>query len=345
MKHQTLQAALQQQIVDDADRTFAHSIFSTADVSTISDLLNGYCKEQFGQIVSTCTFVYLSVGATCVVQLADRREIVIKANGPQYDLTALTASCQIQNFLAEQGFPCPRVLRLPEQFGTASLMVQSFCDPGDRVNPVDPNINTTMACYLAKLMRHTKASPQLSLLHSELPVWMELHQPQLWHKPHNVLFNFEKTAAGAEWIDEIAHQSKQILREATGPLLIGHSDWSLQNMSFYQGKLTSVYDWDSLRLGLEPCFVGGAARCFRHDWRYGPPKTAITIEEMLMFVEAYEQERGQPFTPNEHRVLGAAIVYTAAYEMRCVHAIKTPEDAHYTRSRRKLHQLTESFLQ
>ncbi len=88
-------------------------------------------------------------------------------------------------------------------------------------------------------------------------------------KPHNVLFDFEKTAAGAEWIDDLARQAKQILRGATGSLVIGHSDWSLQNMSFRQGKLNCVYDWDSLRVGLEPCFVGGAARCFYHDWRMG----------------------------------------------------------------------------
>ena len=174
---------------------------------------------------------------------------------------------------------------------------------------------------------------------------MEMNQPQLWHKPHNVLFDFEKTAVGAEWIDEIARQAKQILQEATGPLVIGHSDWSLQNMSFRQGTLSCVYDWDSLRIGLEPCFVGGAARCFRHDWRYGPPETAITVEEILTFIEAYEHKRGQPFTQDERCVLGAAVVYTAAYEMRCVHAIATHTDAYYTCSKRKLHQLVESFLE
>ena len=342
MTHPTLQTALAQLIVDDADRKLADSIFATIDVSKISALLNRYCQEQFGQAIATCRFAYLSVGATFVVQLTDKRELVLKAIGPQYDLTALTACCKIQDWLAKQDFLCPAVLRLPQQFGVFSLMVQSFCDQGDRVNPVDPIINTTMARYLAKLMQHTKAASQLPS--SDLPVWMELNQPQLWHNPHNVLFDFEKTAAGAEWIDERARQAKQILREATGPRIVGHSDWSLQNMSFRQGKLTCAYDWDSLRIGPEPGFVGGAARCFRHDSRYGPSQTAITVEEMLMFVEAYEQGRGQPFTPNERRVLGAVIVYTAAYEMRCIHATKLPDDAHYIRTRRQMHRLTKTYL-
>ncbi|NEQ50566.1 MAG: phosphotransferase [Leptolyngbya sp. SIO3F4] len=338
MQRQHLQAQLQQQIIDEYDKKLAHSIFATTDILTISDLLNRFCQEQFGHTIATCTFAYLSVGATFVVQLTNDTELVLKANGPQYDITALTASCNIQTALAEQGFPCPTVLRLPQRFDGTLLTAQTFCDPGERVNPTESYILPILARHLAKLIQHTKSLPQQGL-----PPWMDLHQTQLWHKPHNVLFDFEKTASGAEWIDDIARQAKQILRGATGPLVIGHSDWSLQNMSFRQGQLTCVYDWDSLRVGLEPCIVGGAARCFHHDWRYGPPKTAIRVDEVLDFVAAYETERGQVFSQRERQVLGAAVVYTAAYGLRCAHPPKG-NDEHYNNSKRQLQRFTEAFL-
>lgn len=140
MQRYNLQVYLQQQIIDDYDKKLAYSIFATTDVATISNLLNRYCQEQFDQTIATCTFAYLSVGATFVVQLTDGTELVLKANSPQYDITALTASCKIQTVLAKKGFPCPVVLSLPRRFGLPLLTAQTFCDPGERVNPTDPYI-------------------------------------------------------------------------------------------------------------------------------------------------------------------------------------------------------------
>ncbi len=42
MQRQNLQVCLQQQIIDEYDKTLARSIFATTDVSTISKLLNHY---------------------------------------------------------------------------------------------------------------------------------------------------------------------------------------------------------------------------------------------------------------------------------------------------------------
>ena len=159
MQRQNLQVCPQQQIIDEYDKKLARSIFATTDISTISNLLNRYCQEQFDQTIATCTFAYISVGATFVVQLTDNTELVLKANSLQYDITALTASCKIQTTLAEQGFPCPTVLCLPQRFDGTLLTAQTFCDPGERVNPAEPHIKHTLARYLAKLIQHTKSLP------------------------------------------------------------------------------------------------------------------------------------------------------------------------------------------
>lgn len=276
----SLRVQLAQQITP--DDALAISIFGTTDIDKIGALLNHYCRQQFGHEVLCCSFAYLSVGATFVVQLSDRAQVVLKAYGAQQALSSLRASFQVQQALADAGFPCPAVLRLPQRVGPTILTAQACCkgdDAGQKLllaersrtvqqpSPLETmaHVRRTMAHFLARLIQQSKSCP-----HQDIPIWMALHNHGLWPRPHNVLFDFEKTAAGAEWIDGIAQQAKQRLRGATGPMVIGHSDWSLQNMAFYQGglhqgNLGCVYDWDSLRVGLEPCFVGGAARVYRHD--------------------------------------------------------------------------------
>ncbi|MEM9148869.1 MAG: phosphotransferase [Cyanobacteria bacterium P01_F01_bin.3] len=354
MPYLSLQAQLQQEITP--DDPLADSIFGTTDIDAISDRLNSYCQQQFGVRVLYCTFAYLSVGATFVVELSNQQTVVLKAYSPQKNLSNLRASFQVQQALAQEEFPCPMVLQLPQQVGSTILTAQTFCDDnhaeaeslfkessasGQQRSPLTSraHIRRTMAQALAKLIQTGK-----SYLQQDLPVWMELNTSKLWHQPHNVLFDFKETAAGAEWIDDIARQAKQSLWGATGPLRIGHSDWSLQNMSFRQGEITCIYDWDSLRVGLEPCFVGGAARVYRHDWRFGPPETAISVAEVQDFIRAYETARGHLFTQEEHRVLGAAIIYTTAYGMRCIHTIRAPEEMHYKSAKKQLHQFTDCFL-
>src|SRR5205085_1228868 len=51
----------------------------------------------------------------------------------------------------------------------------------------------------------------------------------LYPTPHTTLFDFEKTAAGAEWIDEIAVVARQA-RDADADRAIVHADWSARNI-------------------------------------------------------------------------------------------------------------------
>ena len=52
----------------------------------------------------------------------------------------------------------------------------------------------------------------------------------LWPKPHNVLFDFEATAAGAEWIDEIGRGARRV--PAVGAETVGHTDWGAKHLRF-----------------------------------------------------------------------------------------------------------------
>ena len=347
----SLEAQLQEQI--ELNSAITQSIFGTTSIRKIAALLDSYCNQQFEQEITACSFAHLSVGATFVVHLGNQ-QVVLKAYGDRHPLPALLASFRIQRSLTQTGFPCPDVLSLPQSEGETILTAQSVhLDPYAQAIasgtstpeqlcsrlPSTAHIRRTMAQQLAELIQQCK-----SYALQDLPEWMELSTAELWHTPHNALFDFEDTKQGAEWIDNVARQAKQQLRAVTGPLVVGHSDWSLQNMSFTGQKLACVYDWDALRIGLEPCFVGGAARVYRHDWRIGAPKPAISVAEIKDFVSAYEAARGWPFTAQEYQTIGAAVVYTAAYGLRCAHAVRETDRGRYERAMGQLRDLVDCFL-
>lgn len=345
LEWQPLEQSLHQAMADTENRQLARSILGTDEVVSICLLLQTFCQVQFGEPIAQCGLSYLSVGATFVVKLANGNPVVIKVYGIDKDLAALQASAQVQAVLSQEGFPCPQVMIPPQRWQSTILVVQSYVEAGDRIDGFAPTVRIAMARQLANLMQHTQRYSRNSCS-AALPLWMPwLQDPSvLWPKPHNVLFNFEQTSASAEWIDAIARAAQAILLRADGRQAIGHSDWSVQNMAFRGTQLTCVYDWDSLRVGQEAFFVGGAARCFAHDWRFDGPSRSITLAEVLAFVQEYETARGQPFTAAEQRTIGAAIVYTAAYGTRCAHPGNKPETAHSQRTKQQLREFAAYFL-
>jgi hypothetical protein len=142
----------------------------------------------------------------------------------------------------------------------------------------------------------------------------------LWPVPHNALFDFEATVAGAEWIDEIAGKAKKILDNSPGRMVVGHADWSVKHFRFKGGKVSVIYDWDSLRLGKETNLVGHAATHFPYTEYFDVPRRA-SPEEARYFVEGYESAREAPFSEEERAAVSAAATYGLAYTARCEHAI------------------------
>ena len=346
MQWQALDQSLHQVMAEAENRLLARSILGTDEVALICLLLQTFCQSQLGEPIAQCGLSYLSVGATFVIRLTNGNLRVIKAHGIDQDLTALQASAQVQAALSQEGFPCPQVLLLPQRWQSTILAVYAYVDAGDRIDGFAPTVRVAMAHQLANLMQRTQRYTQRHSHSTALPLWMPWFQDKsvLWPRPHNVLFNFEQTSTSAEWIDAIARTAQTILLEADGKPAIGHSDWSVQNMAFRGTQLTCVYDWDSLRVGQEAFFVGGAARCFAHDWRFAGPERSITLAEALSFVREYEAVRGQPFTATEQRTIGAAIVYTAAYGTRCAHPGNKPETAHSQRTKQQLREFAAYFL-
>jgi hypothetical protein len=253
-----------------------------------------------------------SVGALFGVRRRDGSRVAIKVNKLFTDEHYFDEVQQLQGLLADAGYPAPRPIR---RIGTVT--VDEWLDAGEYRNAHEPDVRRAMGRELVRFHRLATATglrPRRAFLRPE---------DALWPKPHNVLFDFEATTSGAEWIDEIAATARAITDRRVGKAVVGHTDWSAKHLRFSPAlDATVLYDWDSVTTDLEPNLVGTAAGSFTYTEELGDdiavwPSTA----ESQAFIAEYEDERGEPFDDDERQATQAACVYLRAYAARCHHAV------------------------
>jgi hypothetical protein len=250
-----------------------------------------------------------SVGALFGVLRTDGCRVAIKIHKLFTDEAYFDEVQRVQAAVAAAGFPAPRPL------GRRGLVTwEEWIDEGRFHDAHEPEVRAAMARELARfhvLATATGLRPRRPFLR---PV------DALWPKPHNVLFDFEATAAGAEWIDEIGHAARSL--QAVGSEAVGHTDWSAKHLRFDDAlQVTAVYDWDSVTTDLEPVLVGTAAGSFTYTEELEQPINVWpAADESLSFIDEYEAKRGERFTRAERHTALAACVYLRAYAARCQHA-------------------------
>jgi hypothetical protein len=196
-------------------------------------------------------------------------------------------------------------------------MAETLIDTGDHPGGHDPDMRRMMASGLAALVagcRPLISEPGLT----EAPNGV-VGGTSLWPVPHDARFDFDATSTGAEWIDDIARRARQIVRAHKGNQVVGHGDWRVEHVRVSGGKLSAVYDWDSLRIESEAAIVGSAAHAFTANWEVTQQQLP-SFAEALWFIDEYESHRGAPFSADDHRLARASLVYTMAYSARCAHS-------------------------
>jgi hypothetical protein len=262
-----------------------------------------------------------SVGATFGLRLRDGSRVALKVHKLFSDLEYFRDVQRVQAALRESGFPAPKPIRADRR-----ITVEEWIDDGVYRDAHDGEVRRAMAHTLLRFVELATASgsrPRRDRLKPD---------GALWPKPHNVLFDFEATAAGAEWIDEIGARAAVV--ERVGGEVVGHLDWAAKHVRFDDGlQPTAVYDWDSVTAELEPVVAGQAAASFTYtDELAAPVERWPTPDESLAFLADYEQARGSPFDEAESRTARAASVYLIAYAARCHHAVGgNPADMHLAR--------------
>ena len=222
---------------------FTRSILATAVPEEISARLDTFSKEHLESGLREVFFCELSVGAAFGLCLQDGRRVLLKAHKLEWSAEFLEAVRRVQGHLFKRGFPCPRPLAGPASFGPGLATAEEFVGEGEPVDAHEPVVRCRMAQALARAIELAAEVKDVGALSSGW-AWPK---DDLWPVPHNALFNFEATAAGAGWIDEIAAGAKRVMNGFHGRVVVGHADWSVKHFRFAGGEVRVVYDWDSLR--------------------------------------------------------------------------------------------------
>ncbi len=213
-------------------------MFGIADAAVIASAFERLVVSALGTHIKAPMFYEASVGCVVGLRLDNGSKVVVKAFQPRWSEVFLRAVQQAQGALSLSVFPCPRPISKPLDLLIGRVLIETYLpDPGRQ--PTTPTMLHVSAAGLAaqiKLCRELDGSDLR-------PHPMDADLDALNPKPHSPLFDFEKTAAGAEWIDELAQAAKTVRDDHVAEPVIAHCDWSARNVRMNETGLLAVYDW------------------------------------------------------------------------------------------------------
>lgn len=302
-------------------RKLARSILGTETPHDIAGMLTRFCEHHLGWVPSSCFLFELSVGAVFGLSKDDRK-CILKVFSPDAVIAVLKAQSEFQQYLHQHAYPCPPVLVAPTRGEGIVFAVEGFLGDGRRANGHLKEDRKLLATALAELIALGKQYPKQDAFPQLL---LRTVEGSPWLKPHNILFDFPATKAGAEWIDDVGRRYRHVIEAPQEPLVIGHIDWGAKHTRILDQRISAIYDWDSVGRIPETRIVGQAAINFTTTW-YVDCANKPDLDELLEFIDIYESARGEKFSADQRRLLADSMLYGAAYGARCEHAIKEETD-------------------
>ena len=298
-------------------RTLAGSIIGTAEPEEILALIEEVVPDELGfQSVFLSEF---SAGAVFGLH-TEQGKLLLKFHAPNCDLAAIQSRSNFQAWLAAQGYPAPGIVHPPSEQGQRHYTIEAYLDDGRRADGHAPDDIGLMAEYLATLVTLGESYADATSIPCDV---LEPSDYYPWPVPHNSLFDFEATRAGAAWIDATGRDAFQVLETSQQPLLIGHMDWGAKHCRIVDDYISAVYDWDSIGRFTENRILGAALVNFAASWYVEGPNEP-TLAEMEVFLKRYLSHRQSAFDARE---IIAAVRYGTAYGARCEHSVQAEKTA------------------
>jgi len=295
------------------------------------------CVETCGSELTEGFLYTVSVGCVFGCVLADGRRVVLKAYQPRWTVPFLEAVRRTQRHLHRGGFPCPEPLGdVVHVDGAMFVAEREHPDPG--VGPLDASRAEASAAGLAEVINRCRALDEPSLALHPLRDPLE----GLFPEPHSPIFDFAATAAGSEWIDELARRAVTIMARDVTPEVIAHTDWAARNVRIDDRRgVVAVYDWDSLAFVKECVALGSASVTWSKTGEDG--EHTPSADDIDAYLDAYEVARGTALGPALRRSTRAAAVRSMAYTARCEHALD-PTGQCWTTTRDRLRTDADALL-
>lgn len=277
---------------------------------TLDDLpgwLVDWCVDQLGNEPVSVLFERRSLSAVFGLQLADGRDVVVKAREDDRRAASCVAA---QAQLAERGFPCARPLTPVVGVGALAVHAEESRPGGELLRGNSPDVAVRYAAVFAWLMAelaHVTVAPPLPN-----PRWTRWDHtdPGLW--PTIDFLDERDQSTVPEYVVETADRARKRMLAADLPCVLGHADFEAQNLRWHDGDVWAVHDWDSLAWQPEAALVGAACGAFASI----SPPTLAPIESSSAFLAAYQDLRGRRFTVKEQEIAWAASLWPAAHNAR-----------------------------
>ncbi len=297
--------------------------FGAIDAEGVASWYERVCVAALRSPPTRGLFFGASAGCVAGVELADGRQVVIKAYQPRWRLDALQAVSAAQQRLSDAGFACPVPVLPPLRFEDVTASIDFFLpDPGMRLLDMDEMSDSAGSLAQAiSILRDQDARPWINAHAMDRP------SGSLYPIPHNPLFDFTLKAEEAAWIDELATAALDAQDQDDTPPQMLHGDWSARNIRIVDHRLVASYDWDSLGAFRESRGVGIAAATWRSNGERGDPP-APDSDEINDYLEAYVQAAGGPQGRQWRTAAMGSALYTLAYTARCEHSLEA-QDAHH----------------
>ena len=320
-------------------------ILGTDQPDLVAELFEAFCVRELGELAVGGLFYGASVGCVLGVELESGDTVVIKAYQRRWRKPFLGAVQEAQQLLAMDGIPCPSPVLPPAEVRpprpNLAVVETWVADPGMRPGG-SAAARRLSAAGLARQIALCLTLPDIERF-SRHP--LDSEGDGLYGTPHSPLFDFERTRAGAEWIDDLARRAKTVRDRDTGPFVVAHTDWSARNVRFDEDGLLAVYDWDSLALVKEATALGQAAMTW--SVTADPGGTEFPdLDSVLGYMADYQHARNRSFNAEQLLAARAAAVYVLAYTARCEHSLaldgvaRADQDA----ARRRLAELGTTLL-
>ncbi|HSZ37927.1 MAG TPA: phosphotransferase [Acidimicrobiales bacterium] len=297
------------------------SVFGTADPERITEIVETFCRVHLGDTPHGAHFYASSVGCVIGLALETGRDVVMKSYQPRWRRPFLEAVQDAQRYAASGGLPCAMPLLAPApvvEDGDRFAVVESWLpDPGMRPLASDAALSVS-AAGLARQISSCRALDKADAL---LDHPLRSSPAGLYGEPHSPHFDFEGSSSGAEWIDDVARRAAAIRDREVTRRVVSHTDWSARNVRYDERRVLAVYDWDSVALVEESTAVGQAAVTWRVTAEPGGTEFP-TADEVLRYVDSYEDAVGRAFSAGQRHAATAAAAYLLAYTSRCEHALE-----------------------
>jgi Ser/Thr protein kinase RdoA (MazF antagonist) len=303
------------------DRRDLASVTGARTDLEVERFVDAVAARKLGSDVRGALFAKKSVGVVFGLELVSGERVVLKLFHPSQSLSELTAAHRCLEHVATQGFPATPLRS--SLFQAEDGMVAAFYafEEGERGDGHEPDIRRELARSFVELHR---------LLESADPTGLPLaptRRRELWPASHRSYLSLDEDKA-AKWIDDRARRAQNSVRATRLALVPCHLDWGVKNIRFRDGRVSVVYDWDSLHAASEPEAVGRAAAQFTAQWDF-PARPTPTPAEARAFVEEYESARGRSFSAEEREVVAASAEYLVAQVARIELAGGVPESDNF----------------